>query len=78
LCGDHGTCSNHTCTCDTAWWGKFHILRRKLQNAKTKIWQYEIMLLESEIYESLIANKKYLPLFTVIKKAEKTILQFSS
>jgi hypothetical protein len=32
LCGDHGTCSNHTCTCDTAWWGKFHILRRKLQN----------------------------------------------
>jgi hypothetical protein len=36
------------------------------------------MLLESEIYESLIANKKYLPLFTVIKKAEKTILQFSS
>jgi hypothetical protein len=28
------------------------------------------MLLESEIYESLIPNKKYLPLFTVNKKAE--------
>lgn len=36
------------------------------------------MLLESEIYESLIANKKYLPLFTVNKKAEKNILQISS